>query len=209
MRSVIEGTLSQTASYAIVHFRLDRSVAEPSHKVALLTNSRELARRDVSVGEPKCAHVRIRKIWPPVCVRRKAGGLLIAIQPWECGSVPIICTAGINNVHADSALSEHTKRGYIQSGIDFARACVVPDGANFEAVPHGVDTRRGRKKLSEAICRKGDGILAHALDTLVDKILNGLELMLKEPRRDTRSQGQSLGRRLVGTPQTDQSQNIS
>ena len=207
MRIVVEGNLSQAASYGIVNFRLGQALAELGHKVsfvsldvpqddiASLLNSHNQASLEMSAGEPEYADVRIRQIWPPIWVRRKPDELLIVIQPWEFGSIPLEWIDGIKNVDAIWVPSEYTKRGYIQSGIDSAKVWVVPNGADFEGVERRRDINRERKRLvyvGGAIYRKGIDILVDALDILDDNTLNSLSLIVKESGRDTFYQGQSL-----------------
>ena len=207
MRIVIEGNLSQAASYGIVNFRLGCSLSEMGHEVSMvgldlrpdevaaLVASHDIVHLKLKAGEPESAEVRIRQIWPPIWVRRHPGELLVVSQPWEYGSIPLDWIDGIQGVDAIWVPSEYSKRSYIQAGIDPSKVWVVPNGVDTEGVEQAENRDRERKKLlfvGGTIFRKGIDILIEALDTVDNKVLNSLDLVVKESGRDTFYKGQSV-----------------
>ncbi|MDA8270252.1 MAG: glycosyltransferase [Actinomycetota bacterium] len=208
MRVVVEGNLSLTGSYGIVNFSLGRSLSQLGHEVAFvgldinpseisaLIAAQGLAGPNVSVGEPgPCPDVRIRQIWPPMWVRRRPQELLVVIQPWEYGSIPLEWLDGIVNVDAIWVPSEYSKRSYLQAGVDHRKVWVVPNGFDPEGITENERSEHKKKRLlflGGTIFRKGIDILVKALDALDDKTLNGLELLVKETGGNSFYLGQSL-----------------
>ncbi len=209
MRIVVEGNLSLTGSYGIVNFSLGRSLSQLGHEVAYvgldihpseisqLIAAQGLAGPNVSVGEPDtCPDVRIRQIWPPIWVRRRPKELLVVIQPWEYGSIPLEWLDGISNVDAIWVPSEYSKRSYLQAGVDHRKVWVVPNGFDPEGIAGNIEHSQCKKTtllfLGGTIFRKGIDILVKALDGLEDKTLSDLELVVKESGGNSFYLGQSL-----------------
>lgn len=208
MRIVVEGNLSLAGSYGIVNFSLGRSLSQLGHEVAFvgldihpnqisaLIAAQGFASPNVSVGEPQSPpEVRIRQIWPPVWVRRRPEELLVVIQPWEYGSIPLEWLDGIGNVDAIWVPSEYSKRSYLQAGVDHRKVWVVPNGFDPEGLTGNARSEHNKKRLlflGGTIFRKGIDILVKALDALDDQTLDGLELLVKETGGNSFYLGQSL-----------------
>lgn len=209
MRIVVEGNFSPVGSYGIVNANLGRALSQRGHEVAfvsldlspadldmLISSDPGLAGLEVSAGEPECPpDVRIRLMWPPIWVRRNSVERLIVSQPWEFGSLPLSWLDGIENVDAIWVFSEYCKREYIQSGVDPAKVWVVPIGFDADTISPKPSSIRGKTKLlylGGTIFRKGIDVLIRALDSLDDKILNKIDLVVKETGSDSFYANQSL-----------------
>ncbi len=208
MRIAIEGNLSPAGSYGIVNLNLGRALSRRGHQVAFIgfdLGHDDLAKLiadqsfeglPVSAGEPENgADIRIRQIWPPVWTRRRREELLVVIQPWEFGSVPLSWIDGIANVDAVWVPSEYCKRGYIQSGVDPKKVWVVPNGFEPDEIVPLLPSRHPRTRLlflGGTIFRKGIDVLVNALDTLDDAMLDSVDLVVKDVGADSFYINQSL-----------------
>ncbi len=207
MRIVVEGNFAPTGSYGIVNWNLARSLAKVGHEVSVVALDlkamdieRELHRcgsdAGLTTGEPQAnVDVRIRQLWPPVWSKRNANELLVVVQPWEFGSLPLDWIDDIRNVDCIWVPSEFVKRGYLQSGIPEEKVWVVPNGVEDLVVQEKTVT--GNEKLNllflgGSIHRKGIDSLIRGLNGLSDSQLTNVSLVVKEVGGDSYYRGQSI-----------------
>ena len=162
-------------------------------KTALL---QETARR-LRVQPSKSVQVTIRHSWPPDW-QRPSTGAWILIQPWEFGALPADWVRRLPHVEEVWVPSEHTRRSFVDSGVDPFRVKVVPNGIDPNRFHPGAPPLRLPTNKSFKFLFVGGAILRKGIDVLVDTYLKSFTsaddvcLVIKEFGKQGVYAGQTL-----------------
>ncbi|KJF17957.1 glycosyltransferase [Acidithrix ferrooxidans] len=213
MKIVIEGNLDPRGSYGIVNVNLGFELCRLGHEVYFLPldGNAEIIKALCILNDSRFSDLkflesdiqcdlRIRQIWPPIWTKRHKDEILIVVQPWEFGSIPIAWIEGVEGVDAVWVPSEYVKKGYLQSGIDSDKVWVIPNGIEHLGSVNSMARNGVKTKLlfvGGTIYRKGIDLLFGALASLEESVLARIELVVKDSGSTSFYQNQSLIPHLV------------
>ncbi|NLD91757.1 MAG: glycosyltransferase [Fibrobacter sp.] len=150
-----------------VPFERDQFKPDEHSKYSRLAN--------VSAAVHPDADIHIRHRWPPD-FSRPSSGKLIAMQPWEYGSLPVKWRDYMNSTVDEVWVYTHyLKKCYVNSGVDEKKIVTVPLGIDPDVFKPGAEPLRTMVDLSNGrytFFFNGGATLRKGVDILVNAYLN-------------------------------------
>ncbi len=126
------------------------------------------------------ADIHIRHRWPPD-FSRPSSGKLIAMQPWEYGSLPVKWRDYMNSTVDEVWVYTHyLKKCYVSSGVDEEKIVTVPLGIDPDVFKPGTEPFRTMVDLSNGrytFFFNGGATLRKGVDILVNAYLNEFSVL--------------------------------
>ncbi|HYF03359.1 MAG TPA: methyltransferase domain-containing protein [Patescibacteria group bacterium] len=159
------------AEVTIVPYEPDQFSPEGDKKLELLKERDVRFKKPVPEAISKLPYAWVRHQWPPKSEPPR-GAKWFVMQPWEFSSVPRDIIESFKNVDEVWTPSNFSRNAFVNSGLDFDKVQIVPNGINpaiftpsGETTDFPVDKRLKFLFVGGTIFRKGIDVLLQAFVT--------------------------------------------